>query len=296
MAFNSSSSFLLDYWLNDTSLVSLLNQSEHVDPLVLLNGTRNVNGDDHHPTKSYLYCSEDLEKFSKSYKFVHGYISLFVCFFGVVANILNIIILTRMHKKINPTNAILTGLAGADILVMFEYIPFAFHMYILNDRPIYERFNYPWAVFVLIHAHLTQVLHTISIWLTLLLAVWRYLSVAHPLKSRVWCTLDRALVAIFLAYVCCPLVCFPLYLTFTIQEQVWRPHSVNQLELIQNMTNSTAGANEDLTRRIVYVLGTSQLAKSNDSLLENINFWTYSVVIKLIPCVALTILSLQLIK
>lgn len=222
-----------------------------------------------------LYCGDGLEAFGQTYLIMHGYISLMVCLFGMLANTLNIIVLTRMDPRISPTNAILTGLALADNLVMIEYIPFAFHQYIFRNRPIYERFTYPWTVYVLIHAHVTQVFHTISIWLTLLLAVWRYLSVAHPLRSRDWCTLDRALLAILLAYVCSPLVCIPLYLTFTIQEQIW----TNKME-----------------KHSIYVLGTSELARANQSLLENINFWTYSVVVKLIPCVALTILSFRLIS
>jgi hypothetical protein len=217
---------LLDQLLNETALLIAINQSDNLNPLtaVLLNASSTSSTDNEiSPSKTYLYCGEELEKFSKSYKLVHGYISLFVCFFGAVANILNIVVLTRMHKQINPNNAILIGLAIADLLVMMEYIPFAMHMYILNERPVYERFNYPWTVFVLIHAHLTQVLHTISIWLTLLLAVWRYISVAHPLKSRLWCTINRALLAIILAYICCPLLCFPIFLTYTIQ--------VSQLQL-----------------------------------------------------------------
>lgn len=223
-----------------------------------------------------LYCGEGLEVFRQTYLLMHGYISLMVCLFGALANTLNIVVLTRMDQRISPTNAILTGLAVADNLVMIEYIPFALHMYILRERPIYERFNYPWAVYVLVHAHVTQVFHTISIWLTLLLAIWRYISVAHPLRSRDWCTLDRALLAILLAYVISPAVCIPLYLTFTIQEQPYRPANGSEFTL--------------------YLLGTSELAKANSSLLENVNFWTYSVVVKLIPCVALTILSFQLIR
>lgn len=136
--------------------------------------------------------------------------------------------------------------------------------------------------------HILQVFHTISIWLTLLLAVWRYISVAHPLRSRDWCTLDRALLAILLAYVCSPFVCIPLYLTFTIQEQVWRPQST--------LTLSSGLSPSEVPERTLYFLGTSELAKANHSLLENINFWTYSVVVKLIPCLALTILSFQLIR
>ena len=231
---------------------------------------------------SKLYCGDGLETFSRSYRFVHGYVSLVVCLFGMLANTLNIVVLTRMDQHISATNAILTGLAVADNLVMIEYIPFAFHMYILGERPLYERFSYPWTVFVLFHAHVTQVFHTISIWLTLLLAVWRYISVAHPLRSRNWCTLDRALMAILLAYICSPIVCIPIYLVYTIQEKVWQqPLNGNGTEPI---------------KRMLYVLGPSELAEANDGLLKNINFWTYSVVVKLIPCVALTILSFQLIR
>jgi hypothetical protein len=255
-----------------------------------------------HPAAK-LYCGDGLEAFRKSYLIMHGYISLVVCLFGMLANTLNIIVLTRMDQRISPTNAILTGLALADNLVMIEYIPFTMHMYILHGRPVYERFSYPWTVYVLIHAHVTQVFHTISIWLTLLLAVWRYLSVAHPLRSRDWCTLDRALLAILLAYVVSPLVCIPIYLTYTIQEtpyQVPPPPPSNRSAAAQLLANATGQQHwlldEQQKNHTLYVLGTSELARANDSLLENINFWTYSVVVKLIPCVALTFFSFRLIS
>lgn len=273
----------------------LLNQTEWPDDEEFLLMAMNLTGRSHRTQQivnpssppAKLYCGEGLESFRKTYLMMHGYISLVVCLFGMLANTLNMIVLTRMDQRISATNAILTGLAFADNLVMIEYIPFAFHNYILRERPMNERFSYPWTVYVLIHAHVTQVFHTISIWLTLLLAVWRYLSVAHPLRSRDWCTLDRALLAILLAYVCSPLVCIPLYLTFTIQEKSWRPPG----SAVINGTSSNSSSEYTL-----YLLGTSELAKANDSLLENINFWTYSVVIKLIPCVALTILSFRLIS
>ena len=120
----------------------------------------------------YQYCGQQLALFGSVYRKMHGYISLIVCLFGMVANSLNIIVLTR-KDMISPTNAILTGLAFADNLVMIEYIPFAVHMYILAGRPVADKFTYPWTVFVLIHAHVSQVFHTISIWITVLLAVWR---------------------------------------------------------------------------------------------------------------------------
>lgn len=36
----------------------------------------------------------------------------------------------------NPINLLLTGIAVADMMVMVEYIPFALHMYLLQNRNI----------------------------------------------------------------------------------------------------------------------------------------------------------------
>lgn len=38
-------------------------------------------------------------------------------------------------------------------------------------------FQYTWAVYLLFHMHFTQILHTISISLTVVLALWRYIAI-----------------------------------------------------------------------------------------------------------------------
>jgi hypothetical protein len=78
--------------------------------------------------------------------------------FGSVANSLNIAVLTR-REMTSPTNALLTGLAVADLLVMLEYIPFACHMYLPQGtwRADEDRYSYPWAAFVLFHSNFAQV-------------------------------------------------------------------------------------------------------------------------------------------
>lgn len=44
---------------------------------------------------SFSYYGYFLHKFRINFILLHGYISEFVCFFGIIANILNIIVLTR---------------------------------------------------------------------------------------------------------------------------------------------------------------------------------------------------------
>ncbi|KAH8272388.1 hypothetical protein KR018_002418, partial [Drosophila ironensis] len=286
---------------------------------------------------------------SFSYKNMHGYVSLVVCILGTIANTLNIIVLTRREMR-SPTNAILTGLAVADLAVMLEYIPYTIHDYILTDSlPREEKLSYSWACFIKFHSIFAQVLHTISIWLTVTLAVWRYIAVGYPQKNRLWCGMRTTIITITTAYVVCVLVVSPsLYLITAITEFVEQLDGqgkvINSIPMTQyvidyrneimSATATTAlpdpAANESMWGNVsalmtttstttaapsttlsplatplptptpvvrnvtVYRLYHSDLALHNASL-QNATFLIYSVVIKLIPCIALTILSVRLI-
>ncbi|XP_013783423.2 sex peptide receptor-like [Limulus polyphemus] len=223
------------------------------------------------PTTDYQapYYGDQMAEFRARYTEFHGYLSLTVCTFGIITNILNIVVLTR-KDMMSPTNTILTGLAVADMFVMLSYVPYSIHMYIRSHQLANERYSFSWAVFTLIHAHLTVVCHTVSIWLTVTLAMWRLLSISFPTNSKKWCCMFRAKCAILCTYVCCPLFCVPTYLTFTIRED-------------------GRGTNK-------YTVTFSDSAVRHNHLLERVNFWIFSVLMKLVPCIALTGLSLALVR
>lgn len=123
--------------------------------------------------KSLCYCNGTMRNMAMEYRNWHGYISLFVCIFGTLANYINIAVLTRKQMKTAPFAYILTWLAVTDMLLMMEYIPFVLYMYTDSNLKI-TRFSYGAAFYILIHTHLSQVLHTMSICLTLTLAFWRH--------------------------------------------------------------------------------------------------------------------------
>lgn len=139
---------------------------------------------------------------------------------------------------------------------------------------------------MLLHAQVSQVCHTISIWLTVTLAVWRYIAVAYPQRNREWCGMERTLQVIAAGYIICPVLCIPLYLAFEIEPKI----AFLEDDGNEALPNSTTGYNMTL-----YVVDLSEIGKANNNLLMDVNFWVYSVVIKIIPCVALTVLSLRLI-
>jgi len=50
-----------------------------------------------------------LKEFSQWYYGIHGYLCIAVCVFGIISNILNIVVLTHRRMASSPTNFILTG-------------------------------------------------------------------------------------------------------------------------------------------------------------------------------------------
>lgn len=141
--------------------------------------------------------------------------------------------------------------------------------------------------------------------------------------------METTLSAIALGYVVCPVICIPSYLSFSLLSRVEtldangnRP-SVSRAAVMAaaaaaNRTSDRGGLGSPsqhqhhaqppqpwpsaaaaasavgpLHNATLYYVNVSDLAAS--TYLADINFWVYSVVIKIIPCVALTVLSLRLI-
>lgn len=125
-------------------------------------------------SSTFAYAAADeLLEFHNWYQRYHGYLASIVCVFGIVANTLNIIVLTRPNM-VSSTNCILTGLAVSDGLTMAAYLPFALRFYVLYgldwnpERNSYAAINY-----MLFFACFSVVVHSISIWLTVALAIFR---------------------------------------------------------------------------------------------------------------------------
>lgn len=225
------------------------------------------------------FCVPGANNFNRAYSRLHGYIALVICIVGSATNSINIAVLSR-REMTSSTNSILTGLAVADLLVMLEYIPYALHMNI-KIGPHVNKNTYAWAVFVYFHSIFSQVFHTISIWLAVTLAVWRYVAIAYPQRNRTWCSPKNTILAIVSAYVICPFLCLPIYFAMNIVPSEVTPY--NNSEFAEEMLLPH--------NRTVYVLEMSK----NVQLVKAI-MWIYSVILKLVPSLALSILSSCLIS
>ncbi|ELU07445.1 hypothetical protein CAPTEDRAFT_24794, partial [Capitella teleta] len=215
-----------------------------------------------------------LAAFNRAYKGLHGYLAVVVCVFGIIANILNIAVLTRKNM-ISATNCILTGLAVSDGLTMVAYLPFALRFYVLYGTESSIERNTAGAMrFLLFYACFSVVVHTVSIWLTVTLAVFRYIFIKYPRQGAVLCSLFRAKVAVFLVYVITLVVCIPNFVTITVQGE---PQSSNG------------------TTAVLWFVGFKMETKA-DKFIHDFNFWIQAILVKLVPCFGLTILSILLVQ
>ncbi|XP_049832754.1 G-protein coupled receptor dmsr-1-like [Schistocerca gregaria] len=225
------------------------------------------------PFVSACYCGGALQEALLAYRRAHGYCALLVCALGTAANALNVAVLTRRELAAAPINRLLTALAVADMLLMLEYVPVAAYLYVV--LPEQREFPYGWAALLLAHAHLSLLLHSVSVCLTLALAVWRYISLRYPERARTLCTLRRCHAAIALCYALPALACSPPIAIFEIREtQVREPEGEVTL----------------------YHVGLSDAAERDDRLLYHASFWLYSVVLRLVPCAMLSLLSVWLVR
>ncbi|XP_045452636.1 G-protein coupled receptor dmsr-1-like [Melitaea cinxia] len=216
------------------------------------------------------YCEGDFRDVIEAYNGIHGYISLIVCTIGVLANTMNVAVLTRRDMAAAPINRLLKWLAVADVFVMLEYVPFSIYKYLVLPEKL--DFPYSWAMYLLFHMHFAQILHTASICLTLSLAIWRYIAIKYSDRSHILCTERRCSIAILTSFILPPILCIPTFMVFDI-------HTKNITAV-----NGRPGY-------IAYHVDSDRQGR-----LYQVNFWVHAVLIKLLPCSILTIISIWLIR
>ncbi|XP_048746340.2 G-protein coupled receptor dmsr-1-like [Ostrea edulis] len=212
---------------------------------------------------------QSLTEFYKRYAEYHGYISVFVCTFGIISNLANIVVLTRKNM-VTSVNMILTWLAVADTLKMLDYLPFVTKFYILKDPDLqyFQTRSYSAIIFLLFHASFSIVCHTVAVWLTTALAIFRFLFIWFPTYGNVWCSPFRAKIVICSVYISIMVLSIPNYAINSYSHQV------------DNETD-------------LYMSAKSESLK--DKWFDDANQYIHSILFKLVPCFMLTILTLLLI-
>ncbi|CAF0746938.1 unnamed protein product [Didymodactylos carnosus] len=139
----------------------------------------------------------------------------------IISTILNsliaVVLLQRQLRS--PTNILLLAIALYDTLTGLFPFPVLLYVYTFRHCDDYPPFNYCW-FHRINHDILPFIFHTCSIWITVALAIQRYIYVCHSEKAKQYCTLTMALKAIACINLFALILTIPMFLegTFTSKE------------------------------------------------------------------------------
>lgn len=228
---------------------------------------------------SALYAA--LNEVQKHYAYVHPYLAAFICVTGVFMNVASVVVLTRPSMIVSPINCLLTVIAVCDAVTMLSCFNYLVRLLTFPNCP--SKFTYEWIVTVLLNSNLTVVCHTVSIWLTVSMAVIRACTV-----KKAWGGAVRASNAVTLTvFISVPVfftVCLlntPSALTYTIESR-----SVHLL--CPQLLNASAAYNST-NAAYLYTTTISALAKRDGCRILKAAFWINGVLFKMLPCVLLTV-------
>lgn len=117
---------------------------------------------------------------------IHAYLSVGICIVGITCNLLNILTLSR-RKMTSPVNTILLILASIDLVYLLGFIPFAYSSHMVDTCQVHSIGNTSgWILYRSLYMIISPIMLGMSIWLTILLTLYRYMAIVYPFKSGIW--------------------------------------------------------------------------------------------------------------
>lgn len=204
--------------------------------------------------------------------FLYSRVIVVICIFGVIGNILNLLVLTRkglqkhMDRMERSAHYGLVALALSDMLFCLMVIPNAWvdkHQFVYNE----QSFNMYYKMYgdSMINAFIMS-----STWLTVAMATSRYLAICHPLQARDIIGMTFAKLSIVLVFTICVLFNLPRF---------WN-ENIESMDCVGGWT--------------VYFPVPGPLKKSHTG--EKIYMWLYFVFGIFIPLIALAFCNVNLIR
>ncbi|XP_076457434.1 sex peptide receptor-like [Babylonia areolata] len=176
----------------------------------------------------------------------------------------------------SPTNALLVAMAISDMLTGVFPVPIFMHFF--GTERFWEYVPYEWCLaYKYLSELIPTIFHTASIWLTMALAVQRYIYVCHAFKARTWCTTENVLRGTVLIYV----LAFLSQLCRFLEDY---PLAV-ELDSLVTPNATVVGC----------VMVFHAWAEASKTLYYNLYFWFRVIFIHLVPCISLVVMNALLI-
>ncbi len=140
---------------------------------------------------SYAELPYRLRDFSWSEYIVYGYVWPILVLMTIVTTTLLSVVLLKENMR-SPTNVLLVVISLSQLFT--GLLPIPSFIYFITLRNSVEWVPASWCyAYDLTSMTLPTICHTACIWVTVVLAVQRYVWVCHPIKAKQWCTIPNML-------------------------------------------------------------------------------------------------------
>ncbi|KAK3107484.1 hypothetical protein FSP39_015530 [Pinctada imbricata] len=207
---------------------------------------------------------------------INGYLSPLLIFITLVTNIFVVVVLMRKHMR-SPTNAILAGMAVSDMFTGLSPLPVFLYLFSMGNYKDFVEYKWCYVYFAL-GEWIPTIFHTASIWLTMTLAIQRYIYICHSIQARKWCTIQNVVIGTAVIYL----------VAILSQCSRFADYGLYPVEIPSVVyPNKTILACEMRLR---------PWFRENEVLYFNIYFWFRVIFIHLVPCTFLVLLNALLIS
>ena len=188
------------------------------------------------------------EEYCQHVLFVMNVVCLgIICGFGFAGNTLSFWILRSLGSDHNGVVFLLRALAMADNLVLMCDAFNSMASYYVEEAGEWVEY-FPLAVWPLIH-----ITHMVSVWITVIIAINRYLVVCRPLQAPVVCTEGRVRFQVAVVTVLCVVYNIPHFLEYRPRNVTVQGYNISKDHLFKFDLNSTVLEVTDLHRDTTYM-------------------------------------------
>ncbi|ELU14405.1 hypothetical protein CAPTEDRAFT_195476 [Capitella teleta] len=163
--------------------------------------------------------TETMHAFEHIQHILYTRVVVVICFLGLIGNVFNLVILIpkglhfSMGRIEKFANSGLIALAASDLLFCLTIIP---HAFIDMEEQLFTQFTFT-LLYKTYNNALINIFIMASTWLTVTLAMGRYLATCHPLRAREVIGMTIAKWCIVLVCIFCVLFNIPRFWTYKIQ-------------------------------------------------------------------------------
>uniref|UniRef100_A0A914WJM3 G-protein coupled receptors family 1 profile domain-containing protein n=1 Tax=Plectus sambesii TaxID=2011161 RepID=A0A914WJM3_9BILA len=215
---------------------------------------------------------------------LYGYVMPIIVAITVATNSFIVIVLSHKYLR-TPTNYVLLAMAVTELLTGLSGVPWLLYYYTLQGYKTEEQMGLPafWcATFPYMISILPSMFHTAAIWLTVYLAVQRYIYICMPKLVRKHCTFRRTKQTIMF-------ICLAAIWSYVPDALATYNKSVRAHE------NATWANNDHGRMRFCVRIRSGWLESIGDNIYYNVVYGLHMLFVHTLPCVLLVVFTYKLV-